>query len=1074
MGFSHAFGGEEIPVILEHSDIFEIVRGEKQDTIYIRGSAVFRHGDGRLWADTAIWIKGETLILKGHVRVRDTLYQLYADRVDYNIVHKFTNAYGEEVILISEPDSLKAVGTNAYFSRDSSLFRMKERPHLYLNYPDTARLIHIEADDITFESKNKIGYADGNVDIFQEETEANSERAILYVNDNIVLLLGEPSARRRDTDISGDTLIFFSDNKYLRCLYAQGNAVGNFNEPSRGDSTVNDVSELKAEIIEFNFDAGSLENITAARQAYSFYKPGTIDSSDLEKNYVSGDSINLFLTEEQLSSIEVIGGAEGKYLMGGFKTTDSGEFYYEDTIYYESDSIRYFPDDSTISLVYNAAVSDKKVSLTAARIDYNTAHQLVTAYDDSTFIDTLMVYVPVILKDVNEEIIGSYLEYSIRTEKGMIRQSRSEYQEAYYRGQELFREKKNVFYVENGMMTSCDREEPHWHFRASRMKVIQGDRAIARPVVFYIEKIPLLIVPYYVFPLKSGRHSGFLQFRIGNFERGGRFIKNVGYYWAASEYWDLLGSFDYTEGYGITYNGAFKYNLRYHFSGSVSGSFINESYYDGNYNEVKGERWNISFNHSQTFSPTFSMKASGQFISDKSYYTDYSTDLEDRLNRSIKSQVSFSKKLGSSSLSAQFVHTDYIDKESRTDLMPTASFTLPSRQLFGSGSKGADGKTPKKWYHGIYAGYSTQLRNYSQRTTDTLGVRSRREYMTINHSSSMSAPFKLMTHLKVNPSFRYTETWYEIFETDQSLEEGIDAGTTYRRYAYSMSASASTDLYGMVSPNVLGLEALRHVVTPSVSFSWAPEFTKHDNIKSYTGVGSGGSKQRTMSVSLRQLLQAKVKSGEESKKLDLLTINSSFSYNFEATGKKFSSLSTTAQTSLLKNLKVSASMVHDLYAPGTEEIRWWSPYLTSFSVSTTFNTKGLIGAYEMPEEESSMFPAKPLSGGSASRGWSLSLTHYYRESGRGSAFSKIHTVNFNINVALTPNLNITYRQYYDFVNDKTITRSIQVEKKLHCWEGRFSWTIDGSNTGYQFRINVTAIPDIKFEKSESDIRDAFF
>jgi hypothetical protein len=572
--------------------------------------------------------------------------------------------------------------------------------------------------------------------------------------------------------------------------------------------------------------------------------------------------------------------------------------------------------------------------------------------------------------------------------------------------------------------------------------------------------------------MKTDRHSGFLPFRIVNFERGNRFIRNLGYYWAASDYWDLLASLDYNEGFGITYNVGMNYNLRYHFSGNLSGSYINESHFN-NLVEFKSKRWSVRFNHSQIFSPTFSLRASGHFISDKRYYSDYSTDEDERLNRSLKSQVAISKKLGSASLSAQFIHTDEIDREARFDQIPTASLSFPSRPIFGSPKKDSDGVTNRHWYHNIYSGYSASLRNYSSRTTDTLGVKSRREYLTITHNTNLSSPFTLIKYFKFNPSARYNETWYKIFETDQSLAAGIDAGTGYRRYAYSASVTASTDLYGTINPNIFGLMGLRHVLTPVVGYSWSPEITRHDDIKSYTGAGGGGARSGSMNFSLRQLFQAKLKGEDEPRKLDLLTMSSSFNYNFEATGRKFSNLRTSAQTSLLKNIKVSASMVHELYKPGTEDLSLTSPYLTSLSISTSFSTRGVLGEYERAPADSSKFPAQPMNKKSR-QAWSLSVAHHYNESGRGLTFNKTHTINFNIRLSLTPNTSISYRQYYDFGRDKTVSRSLEVTRKLHCWEGRFWWTIDGSNKGYQFRLNVISIPEIKFEKSESGIRDAFF
>lgn len=1094
---SACIGADDLPVILEYSDVFEIVRGMAKDTIYITGSTRFSHAGGKLFADSAIWIKGETIVLKGNVLIEDSLYRLSADRVDYNIFSRLAYATGDEVVIISEKDSIKAVGPNAYFSRDSSLFRMKGRPMLTLNYPDTSRLVNINADFIAFESESEIGYADGSVKIIQMDTEAESERAILYSNKNILLLLGATIARRRKSEITGDTLILFSDDKEITRLLAQGNAEGHFKEPSKEDSTLYDLSDLKANEIEFNFEDGLLDNIKAAGQAYSYYNPAILDSSDIEENRISGDNISLFLENEELSSIEVIGGAEGEYLMGEYKYNDSGQYYVEDTVFYASDSIFYLPEDSTISMLSNASVNDAKVSLMAAMINYNTANQVVTAYDDTTqFNDTTEIYIPVLLKDGTEDLIGAYLEYSMETEKGMIWHSRSEFQDAYYRGKELFREEEDVFYVKNAIYTSCDQDPPHFHFWSYKMKIIKDDRVMARPIVLFIEKIPFPPIPYYMFPLKKGRHSGILPFKLGNFTRGGRFVRNVGYYWAASEYWDALASFDYNEEYGITYNAALRYNLRYHLSGSISGSYINESHYDRySYEEVRGKRWNLRFNHSQTVSPTFSIRANGHFISDKRYYTDYSNNQDDRLNRSLNSQLSFSKRFGNVSLSGQFKHTDEIDKETRTDLLPSLSISFPSGPIFGTPPKDSEGNSQKKWYHGFYSGYSVNFRNYSQRHTvtvitaadtsvigtdttitapDSTKVRSRKEYMTVKHKTGLSAPFKLFTYLKLNPSISYSETWVKIDRTDQSYELGLDDSTFNRRYKYSAGINASTDLYGTIKPNILKLEGLRHVLTPSIGFSWAPELKRHEKEMIYAGAGGGSVKRKSMSLSLRQLLQAKVKSGEGSKKIDLLTINSSVGYNFEATGKNFGMLSTNAQTSLLKKINISASWRHDLYLPGTENLRWWSPYLMSFSLSTTFRAGGILGQYDLPEEESGNFPAKSISQGNLKQGWDFSLTHHYNESGRGQSFRKTHTANFNLNVNLTPNLNIGYRQYYDFGRAKTISRSLNIVRKLHCWQGRFSWVIDGSNSGFQFRLNVISIPEIKYEKSESGIRDSIF
>jgi hypothetical protein len=293
--------------------------------------------------------------------------------------------------------------------------------------------------------------------------------------------------------------------------------------------------------------------------------------------------------------------------------------------------------------------------------------------------------------------------------------------------------------------------------------------------------------------------------------------------------------------------------------------------------------------------------------------------------------------------------------------------------------------------------------------------------------------------------------------------------------------TVATDLYGTVYPKIGGLEGFRHVLTPSVSFSWAPEITRNNDVKNYTGAGGGGAKSRTMSFSLHQLFQAKVKKGETTRNYDLLNLGSSLSYNFEAIDRKFSDITTTAQTSLLGNIRMSASMVHTLYKPGTNSLNWRSPRLTSFSIQSSFSTGGALTDYGTLDTStavpaSTKFPSSSSAGpppARKGRNWNFSISDYYSQSGLGASFTKSHSFTFNFRIDLTSNWKLSYSQSYDVVRDQTVSRRFEIERNLHCWQGYFYWIPDGSNRGYYFRLNVISIPDIKFEKSESGIRGVF-
>jgi len=352
-------------------------------------------------------------------------------------------------------------------------------------------------------------------------------------------------------------------------------------------------------------------------------------------------------------------------------------------------------------------VTSDQIELDAYKIEFDTRERIIEAYSAETValeglskeeIETLEEKygpndIPVILKDGADELYGDYLEYSIDTRKGRIVQSKSNYEQGIYYGEKGYRSRKDIFYVKNGRYTPCDIN--FLHFFSCNMKLIEKNKLIAKPVVMYIGRMPVLALPYYVFPLKKGRHSGFLPFTFGNIERGDRYIRNVGYYWAASEYWDIQTAIDYFEKeHTITLYNKLRYYKRYVFDGYISGNY--------------------------TFSPTFNISAYGEYQSDATYYTDYSTNLEDRLNRNTISKINFSKKFSKYvSLSGSVYHDINLDTETRTSKIPSLSLSLPRFKPFGSGRTNEEGQLETRWYNNFTFSYSPSLLNYSRRTIAT-------------------------------------------------------------------------------------------------------------------------------------------------------------------------------------------------------------------------------------------------------------------------------------------------------------------------------------------------------------------
>ncbi len=1103
-------------VVLERAEVLEVMLEGDSYVTHAIGNVIFQTESGRIYCDSAVWRKRESVDLKGNVVVDDEDYQLAADSVFYDIATSVAVARGSNVELWSYKDSLYAAGLHAYFDNKRDFFYMEERPVLYLNYPDSARMVEVIADLIEYDANLKRTEASGTVIITSQDISSFSDCAVMNTADNTLDLFGNPRAKRGHSEVTGELIAVYFEEGMLRKIDVIDSAHGEFFEPVDSAETDFDRSVLKGKRIILTLEQGQLDNVLCYGQAYSWYYPSTRGSNEFNENTVSGDTIRFSVEGERLTKVDVIDGAIGTFITGKIYGDDTLAPPVVDTIDYSSRFIEYDLVDSMITLKEASHVQSGTMALDAHEIYFDTKRRVIEAYSaavDTVSVDTndlgrtdglataslLPNTIPVILKDGADEVYGDYLEYSIDTEKGRIVQSKSAYEAGFYYGKKLFREQKHIFYVDGGTYSTCDKGEPHYHFHSKSMKLIEGEKLIAKPVVFYIGRIPILALPYYVFPLKKGRHSGFLPFTFGKFERGDRYVRNVGYYWAASEYWDWQGSFDYHEiNRYLTLNSAVHFRKRYVFNGYVTGKDTRGTSYDRSAAaEGKSRRWVVNAGYNHTFSPSFNINASGSFQSDAQYFTDLSSNLDERLNRVVSSRVNFSKKFGkSTALSGYFKHDVDLDRETRTDYIPSVALSLPTIWPFGSGRLNEEGKLEQKWYHNITFRYSPNLLNYSRRVTksfatydttittdsltmeedttitaDTSSYRSRKEYAKINHNPRISLPtITLARYFILTPSFNYNETWFQIYETDQSLADTIDASKFYRTYSYGGGVGLKTALYGTVYPNALGLVGLRHVITPTVSYGFSPDIDRYPKERGFVGGGAGSRKRSVMSFRLEQLFQAKVRQGETERSLNLLSLTSSFSYDFEKKEKPLSNLGTTFSISTLPGINLSGRMTHSFYDPDTEELSFWSPHLMSFSLNTSFTLSGSkflfdddVAAIPKGADSASQLGASSQSKGR--KGWSLRVTYSFSESGRPTRYRKSSFVRFTLGFNLTSATSITYSQNYDIVEKLTVSNAVNIVRKIHCWTGSLYWVPIGSNRGFGFKLNVTALPEIKIDQN---------
>ena len=1120
LSVTSVFGQSAKKLDIQYADEWEFIFNDVQDTTFVSGAVVIQIGSSMVYCDSAMWAKGEAVMLWGRVTIDDPDFRLVADSTRYDLIRRRLLARGDYVELWSREDSLFAVGTHVFYDRERSYFYMLDRPTVFLNYPDSSRMIEVIADFVEYDATRSVAEAEGTVSITSKEFNSTSGCAIMHSKRHTLDLFDDPSIRRKRSEISGRFITVQSDAQTIRRVDVIDSARAEFVEPINPLETDFDRSTLTGRRILMDFIAGDLRTVTCYNQAYSWYHPAPVHEEEQTENAVSGDTIRFHVSNEQLREVEVVGGAIGTYLSSTKTEQDSVVQITTDTVDYQADFINYSLRDSLITLHSRAKSESGTVSLEAYQIELDTRRRIIEAFSAATSADSTLKNnpfagqlqpnaVPVVLRDREQQLLGDYLEYSLDTEKGRIVTSKSDYETGFFYGENLHRQQENIFYLQEGRYTTCNAAEPHFHFSSDNLKLIEGKRLIARPVVLNIGRLPILAIPFYVFPLEKGRHSGLLPFSLGNIERGERYIRNVGYFWAASQYWDWQGALDYFDDRDrLNLYNKLTYKKLYAFDGSVSGNWGRERDFNSySVQESRRSRWTLKVIHNHELSPNFKFSVSGDIRSDKSYYNDYSTDLEERLNRVVRSQFNFTKRFGKTvSVSGSLSHDDQLDKESRTDRLPSLAITLPPIKPFGSGFLDEEGNTKRHWYNELIVTYRPRLENFSSRVTkdstgltlydslntdsiiyqDTVSYRSRKEYTRIDHVASANFPLTIMKYFILNPSFQYYENWFRIHPTDQSEKLNIDASTGYRTYRYDVGVSFSTKLFGTVYPKVFGLTGLRQVITPQVSYRFTPKSDRHPVISTYAG-GSARStlKSQSLNLSLNHVYQVKIKRNETENNYELLSITHGVSYDFKDVfdpGRRWSNLSTDIRSNLLKNVRLDAELAHSLYkSPTGNELDFWNPHLLSFRLDASLSLRGKTFLFDeitraLPRTTDSLLPSglaprDDISG----KGWDLSLTYSFNESGKWSGFyRKSSSLRLSLKFNLTPTTEVSYSEYYDIAKQKTVANQVSIVKTIHCWTGTFHWVPIGSMRGWGFMLYVTALPAVKIDNSQSSLNSSYF
>ena len=598
-------------------------------------------------------------------------------------------------------------------------------------------------------------------------------------------------------------------------------------------------------------------------------------------------------------------------------------------VYEAKDSITFFMKEKNAFLYGDANVKYQKIDLKSENIKMNMDSSIVHAVGA---LDTLgNKFGEPIFKDGGDEYKMETLSYNFKTKKAFISNIYTEQEEGFITAQEAKKGDDGAYYTRRGTYTTCDEEHPHFYIAMSRMKVRPGKSVFSGPAWLVVEDVPLpLALPFAYFPITSTYSSGFIMPTYGDESTRGFYLRDGGYYFAISDYMDLkLTGEIFTKGsWGIgaqtTYKRRYKYSGNFYFNYQVTKEGEKNL---PDYLETKNFKVQWSHRTDPKASPNSSFSASVNFAT-QSYEKNNLTSLYNPTSYSQStrtSSISYShsfQKIGLS-LSSSFNIMHNMRDSTISLTMPSLSLSLS--RFYPFKRKHAAGK--ERWYEKISVHYTGTLSNSITTQEDKLLHSSLvKDWKNgMRHNIPISASFNILKYINVTPTLNYTERWYtnKVMQSWDDVNNQVVRDTIYgfnRVFDYNLTLSANTKLYGMYTPHpkVFGkkLKVVRHVLTPSVSFSYAPDFgdSKWGYWKTYTRTDEEGNvtlvsyspyagslygtpsqgKSGIVSFDMSNNIEAKILDRNDSiKKISIIDeIGASLSYNLAAKTQPWSNLST--------------------------------------------------------------------------------------------------------------------------------------------------------------------------------------
>lgn len=837
-----------------------------------------------------------------------------------------------------------------------------------------------------------------------------------------------------------------------------------------------------------------------------------------------------------------------KNVSDSLKNVPKGDI--ETTINYKAtDSIATSVDGQIVKLYGAAKIVYGKIELEADEItiDYKNHTMAATGRRDSL---GKRVGFPV-FKDGGQLYEMKDILYNFKTGRARITEVVTEQSEGFLHSEVTFKNEKGELLSLRNSYTTCNLEHPHFRIRSTKTKAIPDDKIVSGPFYMEFNDIPLPIgFLFGMFPAQKESKSGIIVPSYGEERQRGFNLRRGGYYFDINDYFKLALTGDiYSKGGHALYVQA-PYMKRYAYTGNFNFSYSKNTVNDKIEDESERKDYSVAWTHSPQskgparFSASVNMATSTYNQNNNINYL-YSDPMNQQglsnISRKLSSNISYSQRFPNTpfSLGMNLSHNQDLKTQQVDMQLPNLTVNMQNQYPF----QRKDGMTTKLDNFSI--GYSMAASN---RITNNLGTKTvdgetvpnivpfnlnnfssliENGKKGIRHTIPISYSFKALRFFTVSPSINYEEKWYfekldwkyNIVNNTPTLV-AADTIHGFNRIAnYSVSMGFNTRVYGMYAFRKGSVQAIRHVINPSISFGYTPDFTHNDNYfqavnqngkiiykSRHEGFAYGSSntgKSGSIGFGIGNTLEMKVKNEKDTvaRKVSLLNnLSISSSYNLVADSFKLANFGLSANTSIMNGrFTINASATLDPYyymQLKTEDNRSYERKVDDYAIkhgslgrittatlaiNTNLNPKAreneqasqkkIINS-NLPEQDKQLLLNDPNSYIDFDIPWSLRMNYSLSYSrpiqtvNTKDIFTINQTLQFSGDLSLSQAWKINFSSGYDIKNKAFTQTSISLTRDLHCWTAALNWVPFGYYTSYNFSIRVKAsvLQDLKMER----------